>query len=459
VTPAEQLAAFASQLTFAALPAPVVDSVLDRIIDTVGICIAGADGESAPIVRSIVDELGGPPRATAVGLQRRVPAAAAALVNGTAAHGLDFDDTHLPSVAHPSACLVPAVLAQAEECGADGATVVVALAAGYEVFTRLAMAQYDPELRNSVFFEHGLHATSILGTVAAAVACARVQNLDAERTMHTLAIACSMGSGIIEANRSGGNIKPFHCGWAAHGAVIAARLAMRGLTGPPTVLEGKFGLFAAFCHDNWHPEALTEKLGERWDGPDVFFKPYPCNHFTHAVVDAAVALRQRGLRLDDVDHVTIGTAGPSWRTIGDPIVLKRRPLSPHHARFSAPFVFATALSGGGGLGVSMSDFTETTIHDEALLTVADRCDVVVDAECTAEFPYQFPAVVTVRTRDGSVVEERIYNNRGGPNWPLTKDELRRKLATTAGHFARDLEAQCRALANASSIDGLFPFDV
>jgi 2-methylcitrate dehydratase PrpD len=457
VTPAEQLAEFASRLTLTDPPEAVVDSVLGRVIDTVGICIAAADGESAPIVRAIVEDLGGPPNATAVGLRHRVPAAAAALVNGTAAHGLDFDDTHLPSVAHPSACLVPAVLAQAEEIGADGATVVVALAAGYEVFTRLAMAQYDPALRNSVFFEHGLHATSILGTVAAAVACARVQNLDAERTMHALAIACSMGSGVIEANRSGGNMKPFHCGWAAHGAVIAARLAMRGLTGPPTVLEGRFGLFAALCHENWRPEALTEQLGERWDGPDVFFKPYPCNHFTHAVVDAAVAMRDQGLRLDAVEHVTIGTAAPSWRTIGDPIDLKRRPLSPHHARFSAPFVFATALAGGGGLGVSMSDFTEATIHDEALLAVADRCDVIVDDACTAEFPNQFPAVVTVQTRDGSIIEERVSNNRGGPHWPLTKDELRLKLTTTAGALADDLESRSRSLASASSIEGLIPF--
>ncbi len=105
----------------------------------------------------------------------------------------------------------------------------------------------------------------------------------------------------------------------------------------------------------------------------------------------------------------------------------------------------------------MSDFTETTIHDEVLLAVSDRCDVVIDTECTAEFPYQFPAVVTVQTRDGSTIEKRISNNRGGPNWPLTKDELRLKLATTAGTFASDLETRTRALAGASSIEGLLPF--
>ena len=456
MTPAEALADFAAGLRLADLPSTVIDSVLDRVVDTVGLCIAGARGETAPMVRSLVEEWAGPPLATVVGMRRKAPAASAALVNGTAAHGLDFDDTHLPSVVHPSACLVPAVLAQAEEVGADGATVIVALAAGYEVLTRLAMAQYDPVLRNSVFFEHGLHATSILGTVAAAVACARVRGLDAERTLHALAIAASMGSGIIEANRSGGNVKPFHCGWAAHGAVIAARLAMAGVTGPPTVLDGRFGLFAAYCHGNWHAEALTDQLGTRWNGPAIFFKPYPCNHFTHTVVDAAVALRSRGLRPDDVARVTIGTAGPSWRTIGDPIVLKRRPLTPHHARFSAPFVFAAALAGGGGLGVTMSDFTDTTINDPSLLGVASRCEVVVDPECDALFPFQFPAVVSVQARDGSVLEERVMYNRGSPERPLSKAELRVKLATTAGAFAVELEERGRRLADAPSVDGLMP---
>jgi 2-methylcitrate dehydratase PrpD len=389
-------------------------------------------------------------------LSGRISAQAAALVNGTAAHGLDFDDTHLPSVAHPSACLVPAVLAQAEDIGADGATVISALAAGYEVFTRLAMAQFDPELRNSVFFEHGLHATSILGTVAAAVACARTQKLDSERTMHALAIAASMGSGIIEANRSGGNVKPFHCGWAAHGAIIAARLAARGMTGPPTVLEGRFGLYAAFCHGNWRPECLTEALGSRWDGPGIFFKPYPCNHFTHAIVDAALALRRQGLEAGSIESVEIGTAGPSWRTIGDPIEMKRRPLSPQHARFSAPFVFAAAIVGGGGLGLSLADFTAATISDEVRLAVAERCSVIIDPDCDALFPFQFPATVTVRTRDGSELQERVMQNRGSPEWPLTSVELRAKLQETAGSLAGEVESRVRGLATASSVGGVLP---
>ena len=139
-----------------------------------------------------------------LGEKRRLPAEAAALVNGTYAHSLDFDDTHLPSIVHPSAPLVPAVLAQAEAVGASPEQTAVALVAGYEVLCRLAMAQYEPALGNSVMFEHGFHATSIVGAVAGAAACARLLELDPEGIADAIAVACSVGSGLIEANRGRG---------------------------------------------------------------------------------------------------------------------------------------------------------------------------------------------------------------------------------------------------------------
>lgn len=452
---APRLAAWVEALGFEDIPPDVISSARDRVMDILGICVAARNEDAGRAARGLRDEWGaGRPEAAFVGEPGRGAAAVAALVNGTYAHSLDFDDTHLPSVVHPSAPMVPALLAQAEASGASGREFLAALVAAYELNTRLSLAQYDPEVGNSVFFERGLHATSIIGAVAAAAGCARLRGLDAGGIANAIAVACSMGAGLVEANRSGGSIKKFHGGWAAHSAVSAAGAVAHGLTGPPTVLEGRFGFFQAYCGERWRPEAVTEALGERWDTPGIFYKPYPCNHFTHALVDAAIALRASGIRAEDVEHVTIGTAAASWRTIGDPIEEKRRPRTPYHSAFSGPFVFATALVGGSGLGVSSRDFTEETLNDPERRRLAGASEVVVDEECTRIFPRQFPAVVRVRTRDGRELEQRVLTNRGGPDRPLSREELIQKLEDNAGPLAAVIADACERLPELESVTPL-----
>jgi 2-methylcitrate dehydratase PrpD len=452
---AQQLGEWAETLSYDQIPGDVIASAKDRVQDIIGICVAARKEDAGVAVRRLRDESGESARlAGFIGESAKGAAATAALVNGTYAHSLDFDDTHLPSVVHPSAPMVPAVLAQGQASSATGRELLTALVAAYELNVRLSMAQFDPELGNSTFFENGLHATSIIGAVAAAAACARLRGLDATGIMNAIAIACSMGAGLLEANRAGGSIKKFHGGWAAHAAVTAAGMAFYGLTGPPTVLEGRFGFYRAFCGERWRPQAILEGLGERWETPGILYKPYPCNHFTHAIVDAALALKQKGLTSNDVDWVTIGTAQASWRTIGDPIEEKRHPRSPYHAGFSAPFVFATALVGGSGLGVTTRDFAGPMLAEPARARIAETCDVVVDEECTREFPYQFPAVVRVRTRSGGVIEERVSINRGSLQRPLLPDDMYGKLVDNSGDLAPGIAGACRGLDSAPDLDTL-----
>ncbi len=157
---------------------------------------------------------------------------------------------------------MPAALAAAEASGATGRDLLCAVAAGDELVVRVGMAGYDPALGNSIFFEKGLHATSIAGTLGAALAAAMVYGLGEEEIGHAVAISASMGAGIIEANRTGGTVKRIHCGWAAHAGVTAAELAARGLTGPPTVFEGRFGFLQAYLDDRadaGRPDARTRR--------------------------------------------------------------------------------------------------------------------------------------------------------------------------------------------------------
>ena len=428
-----------------------------RVTDIIGIALAASGMEPARVVSAVVESWGGEGQASVIGRDGRYPAASAALVNGTLAHALDYDDTHLPSVLHPSAAVVPAALAAAEASGASGRDLLAAVAAGDELAVRVGMAGYDEKLGNSVFFEKGLHATSIAGTLGGALAAAMLCGFDEEGIGHAVAISASMGAGLIEANRTGGTVKPVHCGWAAHAGVTAAELARHGLTGPPTVFEGRFGFLQAYLGDEADVGALTRGLGEEWELPRVFFKPYPANHFTHAGIDAAIRLRKEGLDPEAIEEIEFGAATPTLRTIAQPEDEKARPKTGYAAKFSGPFTVATALLGGGGLGVSLDDFTDEAVKDRVKLDLASRVRCVTDEKCDRIFPNQFPAVLRVWLKSGEEREARVSHNRGGPENPLSNEELETKFRTNAGQVlpvgqVEALEEVLRSLAEAEMVD-------
>ena len=255
------------------VPEAVRAGIPSRIIDVVGIAVRASLLDTSRAVVGFAADQGSAPQATPIGAGQAMSAAEAAFVNGVLAHSLDYDDTHLPSILHPSASVVPASLAVAEWQGAPGPALVDAVAVGLEVTVRLGMGGYDGQARQSVYFERGQHATSICGAVGSAAAAARLLGADAQGIAHAMGIACSMASGIIEANRAGGTVKRLHCGWAARAGVTAAQLAARGITGPPTAVEGRFGLFQAFLGDQADCGAVTAELGEHWEADRIFYKP------------------------------------------------------------------------------------------------------------------------------------------------------------------------------------------
>jgi len=430
-TVVQEVARFAAGVRAGKIEESILRDARRRVTDIIGIALAASELEPARIVGKVVDGWGGNGQASVIGRSGRYPAASAALVNGTLAHALDYDDTHLPSVLHPSAAVVPAALAAAEASAASGRDLLASVAAGDELAVRVGMAGYDRELGNSVFFEKGLHATSIAGTLGGALAAAMLYGLDEEGIGHAVAISASMGAGLIEANRTGGTVKPVHCGWAAHAGVTAAELARHGLTGPPTVFEGRFGFLRAYLDEGADAEALTRSLGEKWELPRVFFKPYPANHFTHAGIDAAIKLREEGLDVERISEIELGAATAVLRTIAQPEEEKAKPETGYAAKFSGPFTVATALVGGGGLGVSLDDFTDEAVRDPVKLDLASRVRCVADEECNRIFPNQFPAVLRVRLENGEVRGARVSHNRGGPENPLSDEELEIKFRTNA----------------------------
>jgi len=437
-TLAAQLARFAAETAAKPLPEDVARSVRQRVLDVLGLCVAAYRLPTSSAAVGYVAEQGGRPEANAVGVPDALPAAQAAFANGVLAHSLDYDDTHLPSVLHPSAAVVPAALAAAQAAGADGAAACAAIAVGLEIAVRLGMAGYDTELGNSVFFEHGQHATSICGAMGGAAAAAMLMGLGEQGVLHALGITASFASGIIEANRTGGTVKRLHCGWAAHSAVTAAALVARGFTGPPTVLEGRFGFFEAFLRGEADHAQVTQGLGETWEVPGIFFKPYPANHFTHTAIDAGMALRARGVDPNRIERIELRVPSAVIRTIGQPIETKRAPETGYQAQFSGPYAVVAGLLGGGGLGVGLDDFTDELARDPVRRALMAKVDVVPDERCDAIFPYQFPAIVRVWTDDGREWTEEVLANRGGSQRPLSDAELATKFhANVAGRLPEE----------------------
>ena len=461
-TIAQQLGKVAFQITQDGLSPELRREASRRILDVIGNSIAATNQPATQVVNNIVKSWAGPADSFAIGASK-LPAAAAALLNGTLAHAMDFDDTHLPSVLHPSASVVPAALAVGSKLGSKPTEVLDAITFGIEVTCRLGMAGFDRKLGNSVFFERGFHATSICGTLGSAVAAAMLMKLNADEITSTIGISASMGAGLLEANRTGGTVKRMHCGWAAHGGVVAAELAQAGLTGPPTVIEGRFGFMQAYCGDQVNLDEITDGLGSTWVLPDLFFKPYPCNHFTHTGIDAARTLKAKGVTPDQIVSIDLGVPSPVLRTIAEPRESKIKPESGYHAAFSGPFTVAAAFYRENGLGLFHEDFEDESAHDPEILALAAKVNVNASEECDAIFPFQFPAVLTAHLKDGTSMTEKVLVNRGGPKNPLTDAELALKFesnvrdslnpdqAREVAHTIFDFATNKTSLANLASL--------
>jgi 2-methylcitrate dehydratase PrpD len=461
-TIAQQLGKVAFQITQDGLTPELRREASRRILDVIGNSIAATNQPATQVVNNIVKSWAGPADSFAIGASK-LPAAAAALLNGTLAHAMDFDDTHLPSVLHPSASVVPAALAVGSKLGSKPTEVLDAITFGIEVTCRLGMAGFDRKLGNSVFFERGFHATSICGTLGSAVAAAMLMKLNADEITSAIGISASMGAGLLEANRTGGTVKRMHCGWAAHGGVVAAELAQAGLTGPPTVIEGRFGFMQAYCGDQVNLDEITDGLGSTWVLPDLFFKPYPCNHFTHTGIDAARTLKAKGVTPDQIVSIDLGVPSPVLRTIAEPRESKIKPESGYHAAFSGPFTVAAAFYRENGLGLFHEDFEDESAHDPEILALAAKVNVNASEECDAIFPFQFPAVLTAHLKDGTSMTEKVLVNRGGPKNPLTDAELALKFesnvrdslnpdqAREVAHTIFDFATNKTSLANLASL--------
>ncbi len=415
---AEALVQRLSTLSTDALPANVRTVVEALLIDVAGLCVAARETD---YVKAVAAGWDGEGSCTALGHARGFDAAGAAVINGLAAHGEDFDDTFEGGPIHAGAVIVPAVLAAAERYGLDGKAALLAIAVGVEVCCRLSM------VIPKAVHKAGFHPTSVFGAMGATVAVAVARGLSQQQTVDSLGIAGSMAGGIIEYLTDGTWTKRLHAGWAAQIGLRATAFGANSFSGPRTVFEGPHGLFHGFAHSpKGDYDQLLGDLGKRWVTETVAFKPYACGTMIHPYLDCAIRLAKKGVKPEEIDSIVCETAEGIVHRLWEPLAAKQNVANAYAGKFSIPFCLALGFyTGKAGL----ESFTEEAAADPRLKALAGKVTYVIDPN--NPYPKGFTGHVRVTLKGGKVIEERQPHIRGGAHEPLSRQEIEEKFDRNA----------------------------
>ena len=430
---AEILAHKIAALESAQLPAAVRSKCEDLLIDVVGLCLTARNADYVKAALAGWDEEGA---CTAIGHARGMSAAGAAFINGTAAHGEDFDDTFEGGPVHAGAVIVPAVLAACERYRAEGPAALLGIAVGVEVICRLSL------VAPKAVHKAGFHPTAVFGAMAAAAGVGAALKLTARQLVDALGIAGSMAGGIIEYLAEGAWTKRLHPGWAAQSGLHAARLARAGFFGPRTVFEGVHGLFHGFARTTAGDyDALIGDFGARWVTTTLAFKPYPCGTMTHPYIDCARRLAARGIKPEEIKELVCEVGEGTVHRLWEPLAAKQRPANGYAGKFSTPYCIAAGFVRGN---VGLDAFTDAAVNEARVLALAAKVRYEIDPH--NPYPKSFTGHIRAVLADGRVVEERQPHLRGGAHEPLSRDDIEEKFVLNARHGGWDAARTRSALA-------------
>ncbi|MDX2159288.1 MAG: MmgE/PrpD family protein [Hyphomicrobiaceae bacterium] len=429
----ERLASFATATSADAIPAEVRARAMHHMLDAAGIAVAAARYDHSHRVLTAMLGLGGEGTVPVIGFPALLSPRDAATVNGYLCHGLDYDDTHIAGIIHPTASVFPAALSAAAMVGASGAEMITAYIVGVEAAARIAA------VAKSGFHQVGFHPTGIVGVFGSALAAGRLMGLNARQLAHAQGIAISMASGSLEFVEDGAWNKRLHPGWAAQAGITAAALAREGFVGATRPYEGRFGLFSSFMGayaTSAEHGLATAGLGRTWELMQTAIKPFPACHFTHGCIDAALELRRQGIAPKRVTRIDVKVPAGTHKVICLPEANKLKPANSYDAQFSVQWLTAAALV-RGRLGLAELEPSEITDPEIVALTqkvhFADYPD--------SPFPKAYSGEVIVTLSDGRKVSHREHVNRGAADRPLTNDDIigkfRANVATAADERVAD----------------------
>lgn len=424
-----ELGRMAAGMQWADLPQSARIALQMTIMDTIGCAAASALETFADATLRMANTAWGGGECSVVGRPERLPPASAALVNATLAHGYDYDDVHLPSIAHFSAITVSVAMAAAEMSGADGPTFLAAVAAGDEVGGRLGWSLCDSKKGGSAVRSRGFFPTSILGTVAAAVTAARCFGLQGEAMAQAIGIAGSHAAGLAAISRGDNSTKRTQAGWAAQAGLAAALLAREGFTGPDAVLETPQGFFDAFSGGEYAADRLMRQPGEPYVCEEMSFKWYPLEYMIHPLVELTHLAKQTlAGRLGEITRIEASTPR-RFATLFHPQEAKVAPTDRFLALMSAPYCIARALLKPGEGHLMLSDFREDYVLDAELIALARKVTFVARPELDEVFPLHVSGHLRFLAGDQVLWEGSVGDVYGSPERPLRREHFQAKFAS------------------------------
>jgi 2-methylcitrate dehydratase PrpD len=433
-----KLARYTTELKYESLPAAAVQTVKTAVRDCLGVALAGSREEDAKICAGIARQEKAKEETGVIGQGFKTSALQAAFANGTAAHALDFDHS-FTLMGQPTAPIIPAAFALGEALGASGRQLIVAYAAGYEVTARLVHS-----LRDSP--HDGWHGPSMVGLFGAAAASAKLLGLTSSETEMALGIAASMAGGVV-AN-FGTMTKPLHVGMGARNGVLAAKLAGGGYTANARAIEGAKGFYQVLHPDTPIQAEAIDELGRSWallsDG--IRIKPYPCGGLTHQAIDSVLDFRAKhGLSADMIEAIDVDVVQHTFERI-----IFRVPQTGIQGKFCMPYLVARAVIDGR---IGLDVFTDAAVKEPQILKFAERVRMRLDPSLKKTDAAGRPCRVTLRLKDGRTFSREAQHAKGGPEWPMTGEELRGKFIECATQTI-DQDAAQRALAEIDRLDAL-----
>jgi 2-methylcitrate dehydratase PrpD len=403
-----------------------------RVLDVFGLALAGSETRFGRSTHAAAMALSPPGTSRLWGSGERIAATTAAFANAACAQALEFDDTHNESIVHMSSPAVAAAFAMSESHHVSGREAILAIALANEISSRVG------SVAPGQFHRRGFHPTGLFAPFGITYLAGKLLGSDVETMARGAGICGSLAAGLLECWVDGSQSKFLHSGFAAQSGITAATLAHSGVTGPPTIFEGRFGLFASHLQNpdtQKDFDRVSAGLGDTWESRRASFKPYPAAHVLHPYVDAVLRARTtHGISPADVAHIDCPVAEFNVSIVCEPIAEKLAPASDSHARISLQYTLAEALHEGT---LGKTAYSSKSLRNPAILSLAQRVRYYVDPGYPG--PGRFKGAVRITLNDGRVIEETQEHNLGSPENPMTAAQLRAKFDENAGGFLSDVE--------------------
>lgn len=452
-TVSERFAEVFASLSLADIPEKAREIAVNDLIDMAGLCIAARETD---YVAKILDGLDAEGPCTAIGQRRALDAAGAAIVNGVATHGEDFDDTLEGAPIRVGAMVIPAVLAACERFGRSGEDALRGIVCGLEAICRFN------HIAPGAIHHAGFHPVGVIGALGGTVGASVALGLNARQMTMALGIAGSLASGILEYLTDGAWTKRLHPGWAAQSGLRAALWGREDYFAPRTVFEGAHSFFKAFAPSCDQPrfDYATETIGTEWFMEHIAFKPYACGTMIHPYIDCMIRLADGGADAEAIESIVCETGEGLVDRLWEPLADKHDPPSGYAAKFSMPFCMAVGFYDGDA---GLDQFTDARARDERVLALCRKISYVIDPE--NEYPDNYSGHIRVTFADGTVTELRQPHMRGGRKEPLTREQLVAKFRANIAYggwpaeVGEELLDFCLSLAEAPDLSGLANFRV